>query len=96
MLKNYELTIVLSGKATAAKKKDAIEKVNTIVKASKGKVVDTEDWGQKDLAYEIEKNDSGVYLHFVVEVPSTSVKNIDDKVKLDDDIIRHLLVVKEK
>ena len=94
-MRNYLLTIVLSGKATAAKKKDVLEKIEKIVKVNKGKVTLSEDWGVKDLAYKIKKNDMGLFLHFELELPASSVKAISDKVRLEDDIIRHLMVVND-
>jgi len=94
-MRNYELTLVLQGKATAAKKKDVIEKLENLLKVNKGKVVKSEDWGVKDLAYSIKKNDSGVFLYFDIEIPAENIKNIRDKVKFENDIIRYLLVVKQ-
>jgi small subunit ribosomal protein S6 len=94
-MKNYELTLVLPGKATAAKKKAVVERVEKLVKVSDGKVTSSEDWGEKDLAYKIKKHDSGIYLYFDLELSPLAVKNISDKVKLDDDIIRYLLVSSE-
>lgn len=94
-MRNYELTLVLPGKATAAKKKDAVEKLEKLLKINNGKVVNSEDWGVKDLAYSIKKNEAGVFLYFDIELPPQSLKNLRDKVRLDGDIIRYLLVVKE-
>lgn len=92
-MRNYELTIVLPGKTTAAKKKDVIEKMEKIVTASGGKVTKTDDWGKKELAYKIEKNEEGLFLYFELEMPSSGVKNIKDKMKLEDDILRYLIIV---
>lgn len=94
-MQNYELTIVLPGKATAAKKKDAVSRVEKIVKANGGKVVKEDDWGVKELAYSIKKNTSGAYLYFDLELPTSAVASVNEKVKLEDDIIRHLLVRKD-
>lgn len=92
-MRNYELTIVLPGKTTAAKKKDVIEKIEKIVTVSGGKITKTDDWGKKELAYKIEKNEEGLFLYFELEMPSSGVKNIKDKMKLEDDILRYLIIV---
>lgn len=94
-MRNYELTIVLSGKTTAAKKKDAIETIGKIVAASGGKVLKTDDWGKRELAYKIEKNDEGVFVFFEIEMPTEAIKNIKDKLKLENDILRYLIIVKK-
>lgn len=93
-MKNYELTIVLPGNATAAKKKDAGERIEKMVKVNGGKVAKADDWGKKELAYEIDKNDSGIFLYFELEMPTEAVKALKDKMKLEDDIIRYLVIAK--
>jgi small subunit ribosomal protein S6 len=60
-MRNYELTIVLDGKATSAKKKSMAGKIEKLVKDLKGKIVKNDDWGKKDLAYKLGKSDTGVY-----------------------------------
>lgn len=91
-MEKYELTIVLPGKATTAKKKDAALRVEKIVKAAGGKIVKEEDWGVKELAYAIKKNTAGAYLYFDLELPRSGVAGVNEKIKLEDGIIRHLLV----
>ena len=94
-MNKYELTVVLGGKATPAKKKSVQELVEKLVKTLKGKVTKFDDWEKKDLAYKIKKNESGQFLHFELELSSESVKTINDKLRLEEDIIRYLLVNKE-
>lgn len=94
-MKPYELTIVLPGKTTAAKKKDSVERIEKIVAASGGKITGTEEWGVKDLAYKIKKEEAGLFISFDLELAASNVKNIADKLKTEENIIRHLLVVKE-
>ena len=91
-MQKYELTVVLDGKATAAKKKAviaSIEKTAELLKAKLGTVV---DWGVKDLAYQIEKSDSGAFIHIPLEIDPLEVKKLVEKIKTDDVIIRYLLV----
>ncbi len=92
----YELTTVLPGKTTAARKKDLVSKIEKMVKAAEGKVLAKDDWGVKDLAYTIKKNVAGAYLYFDLELPSSFVSSLNDKLKVEDDIIRYLLVRQEK
>jgi small subunit ribosomal protein S6 len=94
-MKAYELTIVLPEKATAAKKKSATELVEKIVKTVKGEIKKTDDWGKIPLAYPIAKNNAGNFLHFQLELKPEFVKTLEQKIKFEEDIIRHLLVKKE-
>ena len=94
-MRSYELTAVLSGKATPAKKKSVQTKLEKLITASKGKVDKVNDWGKIDLAYPIKKNTAGVFLHFELELESSKIKELDSKLKLEEDVIRYLLVRKD-
>lgn len=90
----YELTIVLPGSATPAKKKSAQGKIEKIVTSAKGKVDKFDDWGERKLAYPIAKNGTGIFLHFQLELEAEAVKGLDSKLNLEEDILRYLLVKK--
>lgn len=91
-MREYELVIVLDGKASAAKKKSVEELVEKIVGVFKGKVESSEDWGVKDLAYKIEKSETGAFVIYKLLLEPTYVKQLSEKIKLEDDIIRYLLI----
>lgn len=91
----YELTIVTAGKATAAKKKTLSKKIEEIVKTNKGKVVKVDDWGVIELAYEIKGNKSGSFLQFGLDLKESLATTVSNKVRLDKDVIRNLMVRKD-
>jgi ribosomal protein S6 len=82
-MRRYELTIVLAEGATAAKKKQVKEKIVKLIEVSKGKVGKVEDWG---------KIDTGIFLHFPLELKPETAKILDSKLNLEEDVIRYLLV----
>jgi len=92
----YELTVVLPEKATTAKKKAVAETLSKIVKLAKGQVKKTDDLGKIDLSYPIKGNKSGVFMYFELELEPTEIKSLDQKMKLEEGIIRYLLVKKDK
>ena len=91
----YELTIIIDGKATPAKQKSIVETIEKLVKTNKGNVLKKDNWGKKELKYEIKKSESGVYLYFELELDSQGAKNISSNLNTDEDIFRCLLVKKE-
>lgn len=94
-MRNYELVIVLDGKATAAKKKTAGERLEKIVNELKGKLGKARDWGTKELAYRIKKSTSGAFLIFPLEIEGRSLKELVNKMRLESDVIRYLVVKKD-
>ncbi len=95
-MNKYELTIVLDGKAGSAKLKKAVETIEKTMAPFKGKIVETKDWGVKKLAYKIAKSETGLFTFFELELDPTGVKSLNDKLRTDADVIRFLLINKDK
>lgn len=90
-MNKYELTIVLDSKAGAPKKKKVVESIEKLAKITSEK-----DWGVKELAYKIGKSTSGLYLYFELELDPKGVKALNEKLRTDADILRFLLINKDK
>jgi small subunit ribosomal protein S6 len=95
-MNKYELTLVLDGKAGAAKKKKVTETLEKILKIFKGVISQSKEWGVKELAYKIGKSETGLYLFFELELDPKGVKALNDKLRTDPDLIRFLLINKNK
>lgn len=93
-MNKYEFTVVVDGKTGAAKKKKAAELLDGVLKLFKGKILNEKEWGVKDLAYRIEKSDTGLYLFYEIELEAKGVKALDDKFRTSVDILRYLLIRK--
>lgn len=94
-MNNYDLTVVFSGGMTPAKKKSLQNKLEEMVKDTKGKVSKVDEWGELELSYAIGKNKTGIFLHFNLELEAEAAKDIDTKLNMEEGIIRYLLVRKE-
>ncbi len=95
-MNKYELTLVLDGKAGAAKKKKVAETLEKTLKIFKGAIKESKEWGVKELAYKLDKSETGLYLFFELELDPKGVKALNDKLRTDPDIMRYLIVRKEK
>lgn len=86
----YELTCVFNPKL--ADKKKLIEKVEGWIKEIGGKIKKKEEWGRKELAYQIKKNSHGFYVFWKLQTEPSKINNLLSKIKSENDIIRDLLV----
>lgn len=86
----YELTCVFNPEL--ADKKKLIEKIEGWMKEIGAKVKKKEEWGKKELAYRIKKLSGGIYIFWQLEAEPSKISNLFPKIKLEDDIIRYLLV----
>lgn len=95
-MNNYELTIVLPGDATPAKKKQVIAKIEKHISGLKGKVGKVDDWGKIDMAYKIDGNETGLYMLFPIELEPAAAKELGARLKAEEGLIRYLLVKADK
>lgn len=68
------------------------QRVKKIVTDNNGKVVESDNWGKRKLAYPIAKNESAVYVFYIVELPAESVGKIESTLNITDEVIRYLIV----
>lgn len=69
----------------------AEEKVTKIFTDNGGKVVSTDNWGKRKMAYAIKGNESAVYVIYTVEFPATSVRKVELTLNITDEVIRFLI-----
>jgi small subunit ribosomal protein S6 len=99
-VKKYEFTYLLPEFYTSAEVTKVVSEIEDLVKKHKGKVVSSEDWGKKTLAYKIKKHgkthNEALYTHMVLEFEPKSAPKFEKDVYLNEKVVRHILVVEEK
>ena len=73
-----------------------LERYKTLVTASGGKVHRIEDWGRRQLAYQIQKLVKAHYLCLNIEVGNDTLTEIETGFRFNDAVLRHLTVAKSK
>ncbi|MBW3569233.1 30S ribosomal protein S6 [Candidatus Parcubacteria bacterium] len=66
-------------------------KLEKIVTDNKGKIVKSDNWGKRKLAYQIDKHEYALYVFYTVELPAQSVAKVDTTLNITDEVIRHLI-----
>jgi small subunit ribosomal protein S6 len=69
----------------------ATSRVEKIFADNGGKVVNTDNWGKRKLAYPIKKNDSAIYVFYTVEMPGEAVRKIESTLNITDEVVRFLV-----
>ena len=87
-MNNYALTLVLKPDLEEKARKELLDSVTKRF----GKVEKEELWGARDLAYKIKKYNKGWYAHYLFNGEPDKIAPLDKALKLDEDIIRYLLV----
>ena len=92
-MQKYEIMYILSAALDDAARKAEIEKLSGILAANKAQVKDTKEWGLKDFASVIKKQTKGYYVILKVTADEAALKEFSRLVKLDNQVIRHLITV---
>jgi small subunit ribosomal protein S6 len=92
----YENTIIAKQDLAEKDLKNVKEKYNEIINNSAGKVIKIEEWGLLNLANKIKNYKKGYYIHYKFEGTSKTLSEIEKKMKIDAEIIRHLTVKYKK
>lgn len=69
----------------------ASNKVEKIIKDSKGKIINVDNWGKRKLAYPINKQEHAIYAFYQVELSPQEVSKIEATLNITDEVIRFLI-----
>jgi small subunit ribosomal protein S6 len=90
--RQYELVYILHPDSTEQQVADLHEQVVGIVSKAGGTIEKTDIWGRRRLAYEIGHFKEGVYVLEVINASGELVKELDRRLKVMDQVVRHLIV----
>jgi len=68
------------------------ENAAKIVTDHKGKVVKTENWGLRSLAYRIAKNRKAHYVMLEIDAPGDVVAELERQTNINEDVIRYMTI----
>jgi len=69
----------------------AEDRVKKIIADNGGKIVSTDNWGKRKLAYPISGNEHAIYVFYAVELPGASVQKVESTLNITDEVIRFLI-----
>ena len=93
-MSNYEVTFIIDPTLDDEKKEAAVERVKEVI-SSEGEVVNVDVWGLRKLTYPIQKQNDGYYAVIEFKAEPTLPLELDRRLKISDDFIRHIIVKKD-
>ena len=91
-MNKYEIMFIVKSDMEEAEIKKTAEAMKKVLTDNKAKFLETKEMGQRDLAYEINKFKTGYYYLFVVEAKADAVKEFDRVARINESLLRHLVV----
>jgi small subunit ribosomal protein S6 len=89
---HYETGIILAPDQDEGALEERVSRVQDLVAAQGGAVVDVERWGTRRLAYTIKGHRQGQYVFVGFDAPPATVAELERTYRVDEAILRHLTI----
>lgn len=92
----YELMFIIDPALEDEAKAATVEAVKGVI-ATEGEIIgEADEWGMRKLAYPIMKKSEGYYVVIEFQAPPTLPKELDRRLRISDNVIRHMIVNKDE
>jgi len=95
-MRDYEIVYIFDSALDRTVIDQKLERFNQLATDDAGgEVTAVEHWGKRQLAYPIRKHDNGYYVVVQLRTVPTSLPEFERAIKLDEDVLRYLVVLSE-
>ena len=91
-MNKYEIALVVSAKVDEEVRTATVEKAKEAVTSLGGQITNVDDWGIKQLAYEIQKMNEGFYYFIQFDAQPEIPGQLEQKLRIMDNVLRYLVV----
>ena len=88
----YENVFIARQDISAAQVEELTETLTKLINDNSGKIVKTENWGLRTLAYRIKKNRKGHYVMLNIDAPGAAIHEMERQMRINEDILRYLTI----
>lgn len=90
-MNKYEVVYILKSNVDEEKRTQLLDKFRGIIEAD-GAIENVDEWGNRKLAYEINKINEGYYTLVNFSAGADVPKELDRNFKIADEVIRHMII----
>ena len=95
-MKKYELALVVSAKVEDEVRQAVVDRAKEAITSLGGQVTNVDEWGKKQLAYEIQKMNEGFYYFIQFDAETTMPGELEQRLRIMDNVLRYLVVSAEQ
>ena len=88
----YETVFIARQDLGESQVKEITESSEKVIKDAGGKILKTENWGLRTLAYKINKNRRGHYILIESDTPAPAIHEMERQMRLSEDILRYMSI----
>jgi small subunit ribosomal protein S6 len=91
-MKKYEIMYIIDPVTTEEQKAEVMAYVDNALKAAGAQELVTEKWGDRKLAYPINKKSTGFYVLTSFQVEGTNLTEVETKLNINESMMRYIIV----
>jgi small subunit ribosomal protein S6 len=88
----YEKVMILDANLDDSATEETVTKIRDMIIKQGGEIFNTENWGRRKLAYELNKHQKGNYFLLTFKAPPTTILELEKLCKVTDTIIKFMVV----
>ena len=91
-MNKFEAVLLFNPDISSTIIENEVSKFKDNISSHSGKVINQEDWGLRDLSYNINKYKKAFYKFYQIEISGTEISNIKKDLTQNDNMLRHLFI----
>ncbi|HXQ95416.1 MAG TPA: 30S ribosomal protein S6 [Candidatus Acidoferrales bacterium] len=95
-MRRYELMLVLRPDLAEDRVQATLDRITRSISAAEGQLVKVSPWGRRRLAYPIGQFREGSYYIVLFDAPSPAVDEIEQGLRITEELLRHLVTRVER
>jgi small subunit ribosomal protein S6 len=88
----YENVFIARQDISVAQVEELTDTFTKVINDNDGKIVKTENWGLRTLAYRIKKNRKGHYIMLNIDAPGAAIHEMERQMRINEDVLRYLTI----
>lgn len=88
----YEVVYITRPDVATNQVDQSAQRFTDVVTSREGKIITTEQWGLRTLAYTIRKHKKGYYTMLGIQAGAEALQELERLLNLSDDVVRHHVV----
>jgi small subunit ribosomal protein S6 len=92
---NYEMMAIVNPTITEEERNASVEELKVLFEKNSVKIEKEDVWGDKKMAYKINKSDRGFYILFDLDMDGKLITSLSKTINLNTNIWRYMFVKKE-
>jgi small subunit ribosomal protein S6 len=95
MTRQYEVVYIFESALEETAINEKLARFHTLIQQASAEPPQVSHWGKRTLAYAIKRHETGYYVVAKFDTDPTALPEFERAIKLDEGVLRHLVVMNE-